>query len=299
MTRRFGPQRAAGSALQQSDRLFGLAEAAILRRSAPQRRAAASFRVHSAVRRGESRAVERGVRERDRCEAAGVFGDEEPERVRDVSLAERKVAMGRAVPCRNDVLLRNGCVNRISSPRNSVQYVLFYLEEAFRTLSEREIGGISGVLVSFIFHILALFLRRSLIPPMREVLIPPEIRYVREGSSKEHSIERRIVLQYPLRSLANVTSQVRTPPDLLFRSFSLRIVFTSPILELAPKRGFQGFSCFKSRVWSKRWSRCAWICGLMRTAGRIHKQAYSCIERWIIKSLCPTDLYHYFCWSVF
>ena len=52
------------------------------------------------------------------------------------------------------MVLRNGCVNPISSQRNSAQYVLFYLREAFRTLAEREIAGISGVLVSFIFHIL-------------------------------------------------------------------------------------------------------------------------------------------------
>lgn len=39
--------------------------------------------------------MERGVRERDRGEAAGVRGDEEPERVRAVSLAEREVGEGR------------------------------------------------------------------------------------------------------------------------------------------------------------------------------------------------------------
>ena len=134
----------------------------------------------------------------------------------------------------------------------------------------------------------------SFISPMREVLIPPEIRYVREGNSKEHSIERRIVLQYPLRSLANLTSQVRIPPILFFRSSSLLIVFIFPILESVQKRGFLAFSCFRSRVWSKRWSRCAWICGLMRAVGKTRRQACLFIERWIIASLCPSELYHYF-----
>lgn len=61
------------------------------RRPTAQRGAAASLRGDSAVGGGENEAVERGVRERDGVEAAGVLGDEEPERVRDVSLAEREV----------------------------------------------------------------------------------------------------------------------------------------------------------------------------------------------------------------
>lgn len=53
----------------------------------------ALFRGHSAVQRGQREAVERCVRELDDCEAAGDFGAEEQQCVRDVSLAERKVAM--------------------------------------------------------------------------------------------------------------------------------------------------------------------------------------------------------------
>ena len=91
---RLGAQRAARRALQQSDRLWG-PRRALRRRQTAQRGAAAGARDDSAVGGGEGEAVERGVRERDGGEAAGVRGDEEPERVRAVSLAEREVGEGR------------------------------------------------------------------------------------------------------------------------------------------------------------------------------------------------------------
>lgn len=199
---------------------------------------------------------------------------------------------------REEVVFRNGCVNRISSQHNSVQYFLFYLEEAFRIFSARKIGRISGVIVSLIFHILVLlFITHGMLLNFTDAR---SVDSSRDSICSRREFERTFDRTSYCSSISasffdKLDVAGSNPIDIIFfRSSSLHTVSIFLFHESVRKRGFRVFSCCRSKVFSRLWSRCVWICDLMQAVGKTRRQDCLYIERWIIESLSPSELYHYF-----